>query len=472
MFEEEMNNYWKTVVDTIQDGVMIVDKGGTIISVNRGLVRMTGYEKAEIVGKPCSFLNCDTCERAREKTGDHWCVLFRTGAMNMRRCTFRRKDGRAVHVLKNASLLRDRTGTVMGAVETMTDISEVVEKDTQIEAFRRELRQEDGFHGMLGTSPTMRRIFDLIENAAPSDAPVILLGESGTGKELAAKAIHDIRGDGDRPFVKVNCASLNPALLESELFGHVKGAFTGAYRSREGRFAAAGGGDIFLDEIGDVPLSVQVKLLRVLEEKVVERVGDHTPIPVNVRILSATHRNLPEMVREGTFREDLFYRINVIPIHMPPLRERLEDISLLADFFFRRLQLKSGKKIRGISREAMRVLTEYSWPGNVREMKSAFEFAFVSCQEEVILPRHFPPAVCGAGTDPRELPETGAAPALDADREKRRRLVEALDAAGGNQSRAAAILEVSRVTVWHWMKKYNIRFERRIDASGQEDGRN
>ena len=236
-----MNNYWKTVVDTIQDGVMIVDKGGTIVSVNRGLVRMTGYAKDEIVGKPCSFLNCDTCEMAREKKGDHWCVLFRTGAINMRRCTFRRRDGQAVHVLKNASLLRDRNGEVMGAVETMTDISEVVEKDTQIEAFRRELRQEDGFHGILGTSATMQRVFDLIANAARSDAPVIILGESGTGKELAAKAIHDIRGDGDRPFVKVNCASLNPSLLESELFGHVKGAFTGAYRSREGRFCGGRG---------------------------------------------------------------------------------------------------------------------------------------------------------------------------------------------------------------------------------------
>ena len=464
MFEQEMNNYWKTVVDTIQDGVMIVDKGGTIVSVNRGLVRMTGYDKDEIVGKPCSFLNCDTCEMAREKKGGHWCVLFRTGAMNMRRCTFRRRDGQAVHVLKNASLLRDRKGEVMGAVETMTDISEIVEKDTQIEAFRRELRQEDGFQGILGTSAAMQRIFDLIANAAWSDAPVIILGESGTGKELAAKALHDIRGDDLRPFVKVNCAALNPSLLESELFGHVKGAFTGAYRSREGRFAAAGGGDIFLDEIGDIPLSIQVKLLRVLEEKVVERVGDHTPIPINVRIISATNRNLPEMVRQGSFREDLFYRINVIPILIPPLRKRLGDISLLADFFFRRIQLKSGKKIRGISREAMRLLMEYPWPGNVREMKSAFEFAFVSCQEEVILPRHFPPAVCGAGMDARAVPGPAVRPRNSAD-EKRRRLIEALEAAGGNQSRAARTLGVSRVTVWQWMKKYDVGLERNLVGS-------
>jgi len=453
-----MNNYWKTVVDTIQDGVMIVDKDGTIVSVNRGLVRMTGYEKAEIVGKPCSFLNCDTCEIARERKGDHWCVLFRTGTMNMRRCTFSRKDGSPVYVLKNASLLRDHDGEVLGAVETMTDVSELVEKDTQIEAFRRELRQEDGFHGILGASAAMQRVFDLIANAARSEAPVIILGESGTGKELAAKAIHDIRGDGDRPFIKVNCASLNPSLLESELFGHVKGAFTGAYRSREGRFAAAGGGDIFLDEIGDLPLSVQVKLLRVLEEKVVERVGDHTPIPINVRILSATNRNLTEMVREGTFREDLFYRINVIPIHMPPLRERPSDIPILADHFFRRIRLKSGKKIPGISQEAMRLLAAYPWPGNVREMKSAFEFAFVSCQDEMLLPRHFPPALFGVVA---ASPETVPRP-LDEAWDKQHRLIQALEAADGNQSEAARILGVSRVTVWHWMKRYQIRFERKL----------
>jgi two-component system, NtrC family, response regulator HydG len=474
LFEQELTDYWKTVVDTIQDGIMIVDKGGAIVSVNRALLRMTGYDRSELIGHPCSVLNCDTCEIARSRPGDHWCVLFKTGRMDQRRCTFMRKDRTHIHVLKNASLLRDRQGEVMGAVETMTDISEIVEKDTQIEAYRRELRISDAFHGIIGASPPMQRVFDRIANAARSDAPVVVLGESGVGKELVVRAIHETSGAPDRPFVKVNCAALNSSLLESELFGHVKGAFTGAYRDREGRFEAARDGDIFLDEIGDLPLSTQAKLLRVLEEKVVERVGDQRPRPVNVRIVSATNRNLDAMVREGKFREDLYYRINVIPIEVPPLRERAEDIPLLADVFFRRIQLKNGDgPVRGISREAMELLMDYPWPGNVRELKSAFEFAFVACQEPRILPEHLPPALSrkiGPETDPKSGRisdrfsgrNAGRSPSVAADDRKRRELIEALRASGGNRSEAARILGVSRVTVWNRMKKYGIRIDPRI----------
>lgn len=460
MFDQELNRYWKTVVDTIQDGIMIVDKRGRIVSVNRALIEMTGFVRQDLIGKPCSVLNCDTCEIAREGRGDHWCVLFKTGIMKMRRCTFMRKDRTPVHVLKNASLLRDKDGNVMGAVETMADISELVEKDSQIEAFRRELQLEDAVHGILGNSAPMQQIFDLIANAARSDAPVIILGESGTGKELVAKAIHETRGNPKGPFVKVNCAALNESLLESELFGHVKGAFTGAYRSREGRFEAAQGGDIFLDEIGDLPLSIQVKLLRVLEEKVIERVGDNRPVHIDVRIISATNRDLTSLVRAGHFREDLFYRINVIPIHVPPLRERVEDIPLLADFFFRRIQLKSGKNIQGISREAMQLLMEYPWPGNVRELKSAFEFAFVSCQEPLIQPCHFPPNIFHGKNALHRHREMN----INRDEQKKRHLIEALEAAGGNQSEAARLLGVSRVTVWNRMKKYNIRVNQKLDV--------
>jgi transcriptional regulator with GAF, ATPase, and Fis domain len=212
----------------------------------------------------------------------------------------------------------------------------------------------------------------------------IIFGESGTGKELIAKAIHDSGPRKQNPYVKVNCAALTESLLASELFGHVKGACTGAYRSREGRFEAAQGGNIFLDEIGDLPLSTQVKMLRVLEEKVVERVGDNRPIHIDARIISATNRNLKLLVDQGRFREDLFYRINVIPIMVPPLRKRVGDIPMLADSFFRRIQLKNDKKIMGISNEAMELLMSHAWPGNVRELKSAFEYAFVTCRELVI----------------------------------------------------------------------------------------
>jgi PAS domain S-box-containing protein len=460
MFEQELNEYWKTVVDTIQDGIMIVDSGGTIVSANKALERISGYTRNEMIGKPCLILNCDICEIALEGSGDHWCALFKTGKLDMRKCTFTRKDGSYIHVLKNASLLHDTSGKVMGAVETVTDITEIVEKDNQIAAFRRELRSENGFHGLLGTSASMQQVYDLITNAAQSDAPVIIFGESGTGKELVASAIHKMSGRKRNPFVKVNCAALTESLLESELFGHVKGAFTGAVKSREGRFEAARSGDIFLDEIGDLPLSVQVKLLRVLEEKIIERVGDNRSTPVDVRIITATNRNLRKLVDQGGFREDLFYRINVIPITVPPLKKRVEDIPLLAESFFHRLQLKSDKNIQGVTTEAMEQLMTYSWPGNVRELKSAFEYAFVTCQQSMIQPYHFPPDIYQS---PKSL-KTRKKASINREALKKKQLIDALEQTGGNQSRAAEILGVSRVTVWNRMKRYRITAPRRINS--------
>ena len=455
MLEQELNRYWKTVVNTIQDGVMIVDTEGTIVSSNNALEKMTGYAKEELIGKSCTILNCNICEIARERKGEKWCSLFRIGTVSMRRCALLRKNGSYVQVLKNASLLKDTDGSVMGAVETMTDITELIEKDTQLEAFRRKLRTEDGFHGILGASAPMQQVFDLISNASNADAPVIVYGDSGTGKELVAKAIHETGSRKEGPYVKVNCAALTESLLESELFGHVKGAFTGAYRGREGRFEAARGGDIFLDEIGDLPLTTQVKLLRVLEEKVVERVGDNRPVPVDVRIISATNRKLKQLVDQGIFREDLFYRINVIPIMVPSLKERVGDIPLLAESFFRRLQLKSDKEIKGIANASMDLLMGYAWPGNVRELKSAFEYAFVTCQESMIQPGHFPPAVHMGQSPLKGNPRNSS-------ELKKKQLMEALDKTGGNQSRAAEILGVSRVTVWNRMKRYGLTARKKI----------
>jgi two-component system, NtrC family, response regulator HydG len=453
MMHQDLNAYWKTVVDTIQDGVMIVDTNGIIMSVNRALEEMSGYRREEMIGKSCATLNCSSCKVVREDKKGSWCSLFETGTLKMTRCAFMRKDYSHVPVLKNASLLYDNTGQLLGAVETMTDISEIVKKDTQIEAFRRELRSEDTFHGITGTSAAMQRIFDMVTNAAQSDAPVIILGESGTGKELVARAIHDISSQGqDTPYVKVNCAALNESLLESELFGHVKGAFTGAHRDREGRFEAAEGGDIFLDEIGDLPLSTQVKLLRVLEEKVVERVGDHRPIPIHVRIISATNRNLVKLVSERKFREDLFYRINVIPIHIPPLRERVTDIPILAEAMFRKIQLKNGRPINGISADAMTLLMRHSWPGNVRELKSAFEYAFVACNGPMIEPHHLPASLSTSEPAINLVKQSPRMEKID----NQESLIDALKKAGGNQSLAAEILGVTRVTVWNRMKRYGI----------------
>jgi two-component system response regulator HydG len=458
MLEQELNSYWKTVVNTIQDGLMVIDRGGMIVSVNRALETITGYSRKDLVGRPCSALNCDVCEIARDTEEEHWCALFRTGSLKMRRCTLLRKDGRNIHVLKNASLLRDSDGEVIGAVETLTDVTELVQKDHQIDAFQRQLRSEDGFCGMIGTSPPMQQVFNLIANATESEAPVIIFGESGTGKELVARAIHETGTRKRKPFVKVNCAALSESLLESELFGHVKGAFTGAYQSREGRFESARGGDIFLDEIGDLPLSTQVKLLRVLEEKVIERVGDNKAIQVDVRIISATNKDLKSLVDEGAFRNDLFFRINVIPIRLPTLRERVEDIPLLADAFFKRAQMKSSKPILGISNETMSFLMVYDWPGNVRELRSAFEYAFVACHEPLIQPYHLPPHIFRAQEEsakPRPL-------IVDATEVQKRQLIDALRKSGGNQSEAARLLGVSRVTVWSRIKKLKIDVRRSV----------
>jgi two-component system, NtrC family, response regulator HydG len=453
MDHQNLNHYWKTVVDTIQDGVMIVNPEGIIVSVNRAFEEITGYSISEVQGQPCALLNCTSCERARSQEECHFCVMFKRGFLRKQRCLVERKDGVAIHIVKNASVLKDMTGTVIGAVETMTDITNLVDKEIQIESYRKELDDEDRFHGMIGVSASVQKVFELVKNAANSDAPVIIYGESGTGKELVARAIHEIGLRSKQPYVKVNCAALNESLLESELFGHVKGAFTGAHRGRAGRFEAASGGDIFLDEIGDLPLSTQIKLLRVLEEKIVERVGDNHPIGVNVRIISATNRNLPELIANGEYREDFFYRINVIPIDVPPLRARVEDIPLLSRSFFNKIQLKSGKQLSGISNAAMEKLVEYHWPGNIRELKSAFEFAFVSCGQGMIEPEHLPPSIQmgSTGTEQRRKPVE------DINMFKKKRLIKALELYKGNQSKAARHLGISRTSVWNQMKRYGLK---------------
>ncbi len=449
----DANEYWETVVNTIQDGVMIVDLKGRIVSINQALEDITGYSREEFLGAPCSILNCSSCQIMRGNTSCHWCVMFEKGELRKQRCAVTRKDGAVVHVVKNASVLRDAAGVVIGAVETMTDVTDLLDKETQIETYRRELLAEDTFHGLMGRSPAMAQVYDMIVNAAQSDAPVIIFGESGTGKELAASAVHAEGARRTRPFVKVNCAALSEALLESELFGHVKGAYTGAYKSRAGRFETAEDGDIFLDEIGDMPLTTQVKLLRVLEDKVIERVGDSTPIPVQARIISATNRDLTALIEQGAFRRDFYYRINVIPIRMPPLRERPEDIPLLAESYFRRTKLKCGKNIQGISGEAMDLLLRYPWPGNVRELKSAFEYAFIACRGDMLEPRDMPHDLVSRALGPK--PAQATEENLEAI--KRERLVRALQAAQGNQSDAAKLLGLSRTTIWSQIKRYGLR---------------
>ena len=460
MIARELDLYWKTVVNTIRDGIMIVNTGGAIVSVNKAFEKITGYSREEIIGQTRRVLDCDGCGTPPGQGNQYWCDLFRNGSLGRRRCRMKKKDGNYIHVLKNSALFRDSGGTVIGAVGTVADLTEIIERDNQLEAFRRQLRSEDGFYGIIGASAAMQQVFHLIENAAHSDAPVIICGESGTGKELASKAIHAIGGRGRGPFIKVNCASLTESLLESELFGHVRGAYTGAYKDRKGRFEKAAGGDIFLDEIGDLPLSTQVKLLRVLEEKTIERVGSSTPIVTDVRIISATNRDLTRLVEKGGFRKDLYFRINVIPLFLPPLRNRSEDIPLLAEHFFQKLKLKSGKDIRGVSKETMAVLMNHDWPGNVRELKSVFEYAFVICSSGMIRPHHLPETMNKA----KPAPKPAAKKSFDISEIKKRELIDALKQTRGNQSKAADILGVSRVTVWNRMKRYGINAKRKIEV--------
>ena len=461
MFEHELDRYWRTVANTISDGIMVVDEQGIIIYVNEAFEGITGFSKDEMIGKDCSVLDCNVCQEVRNNRGGHWCALFEKGNIRRQRCIFRHKNGRSIHALKNASVFHDDDGNVIGAVETVTDITDLTEKDNRIAEYQRELQSDDEFQGIIGASAPMQKIFDLITNAARSDAPVIIYGESGTGKELVAGAIHRLSERSRGPFVKVNCAALTESLLESELFGHVKGAYTGAVKDRAGRFETANSGNIFLDEIGDLPLSTQVKLLRVLEEKIIERVGANASIPVDVRIISATNRDLMELIGNSTFREDLYFRINVIPVHLPPLRDRIEDIPLLAEAFFRKIRLKINKDLNAISRETMAALMRYTWPGNVRELKSAFEYACVTCQGQTIQPGHLPMSIT-AGEKTARAPQRAT---INREEIKKVELLEALKKTGGNQSQAARLLGITRVTVWNRMKRYGISSHKRIAAN-------
>ncbi len=453
MNELDMNRYLKEIINTMNDGVLLVSPDGTILMVNHALEKISGYSREELIGRSCAMFHCDACERVRSGGMGHWCRLFGGEESNRKSCFFVRKDGSCVHVLKNAALLRDSEGHVLGAVETVTDITEIDRRDQKIFELSRILEEQPSFLGMVGASKVMQEVYDIIEKAAQSEAPLIIFGETGTGKELVAHAIHSLGKRCDGPFIQLNCAALNEALLESELFGHVKGSFTGAYSHRQGRFEAADGGDIFLDEIGDLPLSIQVKLLRTLETKRVERVGDHRPIAVDVRIITATNRNLEQLVAEGKFREDFFFRINVIPIHLPPLRERLEDIPALADHFIRHLRAKSGKEIRGLSADALDLFMRHGWPGNVRELKGVLEYAFVVTEGELIRSEHLPAKMKSPSMSPE--PAAQRIPQREASAEKDA-LLKVLIRCNGNQTQAAKLLGVNRVTVWHRIKKHGI----------------
>jgi len=368
------------ILDSISEGVFTVDHEWRITSFNRAAEDITGVSRDQAVGRRCAeVLRASTCETD--------CALRRTmetGVPMINRTAFIiDADGRRVPVSLSTALLRGKNGQVIGGVETFRDLSVV-------EELRKELEGRFEMGDMVSRSAGMRKIFDILPQVAASDSTVLIQGETGTGKELLARAIHGLSRRRDKPFVAVNCAAVPETLLESELFGYKTGAFTGADKDKPGRFAIAEGGTILLDEIGDVSPLLQVRLLRVLEQKSFEPLGGTETVTADLRILAATNKDLAGMVADGTFRRDLFYRINVVRLELPPLRDRKEDIPLLVEHFITRFNRLRGTDVADMSREALAILMAHDYPGNVRELENIIEHAFVICTSGLIEPQHLP----------------------------------------------------------------------------------
>lgn len=462
------------IFETMRDGLMVVDKEGHILFFNRAAEEMTGYQKEEVMGKPCMMLDTDSCVVLTESGRKKNCDLFKKGAVQDKQCSIRRSDGKLVYLMKNAVVLKDSNGEIIGGVESMTNVTSLHMKEMELEELKQDLKGEYSFNGMIGKSAPMLTLYEQINNAAMSEAPVLICGETGTGKNLVANAIHALSRRRNGPFVTMNCAALNESLYESELFGHRRGSFTGAIEDRKGRFEAAHNGTFLIDEIGDMPLSMQVKLLRVLEEKVVERVGDHKSFPVNIRLISATNRDLNAQMAGGRFREDLFYRVNSLFIQVPPLRERVEDIPLIIFHCLKKISYANNREIRRVSPRAMELIENYPWPGNVRQLINALEHSSVTARSDTIDAPDLP-GYLFSGKKPKHdaAGPSSAAPkgdAIDASglrfhEEKAKEYRDALDSeklraalslCKGNRSLAAKHLGMSRVTLWKKLKELGL----------------
>ena len=442
------------ILEGIADGFFIADAGLTITHASEGLLRFLKKREEEVVGRPCpEVFHSDTCET---DCPVRWTLRNQKPIANCRERILTGED-EARHVLKSTYLVRDVRGEPQGVIGVVRDNSELVRLQKQAASLVRA-------HGFVTKNKRMQEILDLVQTIKDTDASVLILGESGTGKEMLANAIVQQSVRRARPFVKINCSALTENLLESELFGHVKGAFTGAVSDKPGKFEVADGGTLFLDEVGDMSLSLQAKVLRVLQEKEFERVGGNRTLRVDVRILAATNKDLREEIRKGTFREDLYYRLHVIPIQIPPLRERKEDIPLLVHHFLDLFNQKYRRNVLEVSSRAMALLMDYPWPGNVRELRNALEYAFV-CSSGTVLERpslpkeilewgEFHPQAAREEDSPpsrRRAKEERPAPPLT-----RQALVEALERFQGNRSRAARHLGVGRTTLWRKMREFGI----------------
>jgi len=455
------------IFDSIHEGVFTVDRDFRITSFNTEAERITGVSRRQAVGKKCyEVFRASICQNG--------CALKETLA------TGRPLRDVRIDVLNSAMLpvplvvstaVLRRDDRLLGGVEIFRDISD-------LESLRKELKGTTGFEDIVGASPVMQELFRLLPDVAASDAPVLIEGPSGTGKELVASAIHSLSARRNKPFIRVNCGALPDNLLESELFGYVRGAFTDARSDKPGHFALADGGTLLLDEIGDVSPAFQLKLLRALQEREIQPLGGRRPVKVDVRVLAATNRNLAEMVAEGRFRQDLYYRIRVVPVVLAPLRDRREDIPLLVNHFIRHLALKTGKTIREVAPKAMSALCEYGYPGNVRELQNILERIFVLGHGPRIELQDLPEEVRrtqamqdDARQDARWRPSertllkaTAARSHRSGDDPVAKKLLDALAANAWDRTRTARSLGIGRNTLWRRMKEHGLSQPRRETA--------
>lgn len=449
------SNQTSIILDSIADGVFTVDLEWRITSFNRAAELITGIPKQEAIGRHCwEVFRASICEKqcSLRQTMD-------TGAPVLNQSIYIvNSEGNRVPVSISTAILKDEKERIIGGVETFRDIS-------LLEELKKELAGRHTFHDIVSKNKEMHRLFAILEQVAQSDSTVLLQGESGTGKELFARAIHALSARSKGPLVVVNLGALPDTLVESELFGHKAGAFTDAREDRAGRIAAAEGGTLFLDEIGDLSPRVQVRLLRVLQERTYEPLGSNTTVHADIRIVAATNRDLEALVRERSFRDDLYYRINVVRLTLPPLRDRREDVPLLVDHFLRRFNRLTGKHITGISQEVLAILMAHDFPGNVRELENVIEHAMVLCQGGVIEAVHLPdylqppPASMGRG-----IQETDTSRRDRWEELERGFILQVLRDTNWNRQAAARELGIGRQTLWRRIKRLNIQLPR-------EDGR-
>jgi PAS domain S-box-containing protein len=434
----------KIILDNLDVGIFTVNRGGLINFFNRAAETISGYDRHQVLGQSCAMIF------SGERSADV-CLLKESIASGETRSSHQGRmtdrDGVTIPIRANYMALRNEKNVIVGGLATFHDM-------TLAHQLNRAISNRYTFHDMIGKDPAMRKIFEMVNVVAPSHATVLVEGATGTGKDLLARVIHSASPRAAMPLVKVNCAAIPENLIESEIFGYVKGAFTGADRDKPGRFSDAEGGTIFLDEIGDLPLSLQAKLLRVLEDREFSPLGSRRTRKVDVRIISATNRQLKNLVDRGLFREDLFYRLNVMRIELPLLRKRRGDLPLLIRHIVRSLCAARTVAPPAISRTAMQILLNYDYPGNVRELENILEHALIICREAVIQPGHLPDYLIQV-QHPGAAPEP-ATPSEEPDSREARRILAALEKTGGHRGNTARELGMERTTLWRKMKKHGM----------------